>query len=81
MDNSPNSPNFWTEAKTGEIMNDAKNQIFVSALRESVFCCLLPTRPRIALASLGLRHAILETAYKVTEAKSETQSPQVLMNK
>ena len=27
-------------------MNDAKNQIFVIALRGSVFCCLLPTRPK-----------------------------------
>ena len=60
---------------------DAKKYLFDNT-RDLLVCdfCFLPGL-NFALASLGLRHAILETAYKVTEAKSETQSPQVLMNK
>ena len=54
---------------------DAKNQIFVITLWYFDFCfCFLPGL-RIALASLGLRHAILWTAYKVTEAKTENGDP------
>ena len=55
---------------------------YLSSLWVNLFSvvCFLPGL-RIALASLGLRHAILYTAYKVTEAKTEIPRPQVLINK
>ena len=72
---------FKTESKTEKERYVAQKVKYSSSLRGQRFLILFPTRSKIVLASLSLRQTINETTYKVTETKSEIQSPQVLMNK
>ena len=76
-----NLESFLTEVKTEKRSSMTQKIKHFSSLQEHLFLIWIPTRTRIVLALLCLRHRILETIDIVKEGKSEIRGFWVLLDR